>query len=373
MATSREREASVVPLVNVDELEARARAVLGRTTYDYIAGGAEDEVTMRANREAFARHRFRYHTLTGVANPELGLELLGSRLRTPVQIAPTATQRLAHPDGELAVSRAAASAGALYCLSTLATTSLEDVAQASSGHRWFQLYLYRDRGLSGELVDRAIAAGYRAIVLTVDAPILGRRERDLRNGFTLHSDMSYANLRGTLAGTGSAVPGASGLERYFDSAMEDRLAYPDLEWLVARSSVPVVVKGLVRGDDARRCIDLGARGIIVSNHGGRQLDHAVASLDALPEVVAAVGDRVPVCLDGGVRRGTDVLKAIALGARAVFLGRPALFALAVGGEDGVRRLLKLLADEVATAMVLLGVCDLGQLTADLLDAASRSD
>jgi 4-hydroxymandelate oxidase len=367
VATSHERSGfEADSFVNAEELEGRAQAILPKDTYDYIAGGAEDEAALAANREAYARYRFRFKILSGAGEPDLSLELLGTRLTMPVLLAPTATQRLAHPEGELAVSRAAADAGVLFCVSTLATTSLEAVAAAAPGHRWFQLYVHRDRGLTRELLQRAAAAGYLAVALTADTPVLGRRERDLRNAFTLHADLSYGNLTGALANTTAVDPGDSGLARYFDSQLEDRLTWSDLAWLIATSPLPVAVKGVVRGDDARRCLELGARCLIVSNHGGRQLDYSIATLDALPEVLEAVGTGVPVCVDGGVRRGSDVLKALALGARAILIGRPYLWALAVGGEAGVRRLLALLRTEIATSMTLLGVGRLSDLSPDLV-------
>jgi 4-hydroxymandelate oxidase len=253
----------------------------------------------------------------------------------------------------------------VYCLSTLATTSLEEVAATSPGPRWFQLYMYQDRGITEDLVNRAIAAGYSAILLTVDAAVLGRRERDFRNAWTLPPDLSYANLTGSLAKTADVATGSSALNQYFHQ-LETRLAWKDLEWLVGKSRVPVLVKGIVRGDDARRAVAGGARGVIVGNHGGRQLDYSIAALDALSEVVEAVGPEGLVLMDGGVRRGTDVLKALALGARSVLIGRPLLWALAVGGEAGVRRMLDQLREEIATSMILLSVSKLDQLTPDLL-------
>ena len=353
------------PVVNLAELEAQARSVLPQATYDYFAGGAEDEAALQGNRDAFRKWRFRFQVLTGVSQPDLSTTLLDQAVSMPVQLAPTATQRLAHPDGELAAARAAAAAGVVYCLSTLATTSLEDVAASSRGPRWFQLYMYQDRGITEDLVNRAISAGYSAILLTVDAAVLGRRERDFRNAWTLPPELSYANLTGSLAKTAEVPAGSSALNQYFHQ-LETRLAWKDLEWLVGKSRVPVLVKGIVRGDDARRAVAGGAWGVIVGNHGGRQLDYSVAALDALSEVVEAVGSESLVLMDGGVRRGTDVLKAVALGARSVLIGRPLLWALAVGGEAGVRRMLDQLREEIATSMILLGVSKLDQLTLDLL-------
>lgn len=355
------------PAVSPEDLESRARALLSSTAYDYYAGGAEDEVTLRANREAFQRWRFRYRVLTGGPAADPSVELFGTALSLPILLAPAAVAGLAHPDGELAAARAASIAGTVFCLSTLASRTIEEVARAApEGPRWFQLYVYRDRGVTGELVDRAVASGYGAVVLTADLPVAGRRDRDLRNAFVLPRGVTYANLSGRARTTDVAAPGESGLAKYVAGLLDPAVGWEDLGWLVKRSPVPVLVKGVVRGDDAERCVSHGAAGVIVSNHGGRQLDSAIATLDALPEVVDAVGAQVPVLLDGGVRRGTDALKAICQGATAVLIGRPYLWALAVGGEEGVRALIEQLRDEVFVAMTLLGARHLADLSSDLL-------
>lgn len=355
------------PAVSPEDLEARARALLSPMAYDYYAGGAEDEVTLGANREAFRRWRFRYRVLTGAAAPDLSVELLGTTLSLPILLAPAAVAGLAHPDGELAAARGAARAGTVFCLSTLASRSIEEVAGAApNGSRWFQLYVYRDRGVTGELVDRAVAAGYGAVVLTADLPVSGRRDRDMRNAFVLPPGVTYATLAGGVPTTDEVGHGESGLAKYIASQLDPTVGWADLDWLVKRSPVPVLVKGVVRGDDAERCVSHGAAGVVVSNHGGRQLDSSVASLDALPEVVDAVGSQIPVLLDGGVRRGTDALKAICQGAKAVLIGRPYLWALAVGGEEGVLALLEQLHDEVLVAMTLLGATHLAELNSGLL-------
>ena len=352
--------------MSVDELEAEARLLLSQGVYDYFAGGAEDEATVMANRQAFDRYRFRYHVLTGITEPDPAVEVLGCPMSLPVFLAPTAVQRLAHPDGELASARAAASSGTVYCLSTLASTSLEDLAAASTAPKWFQLYIHPDRGFTRELVRRAADAGYRALVLTVDTPVLGRRERDPRNAFALPADVAYPNLQGHAPKTGQSEAGQSELARVAGLALDPHLAWSDLGWLARESHLPVVVKGVVRGDDALRCLAEGAAGLIVSNHGGRQLDHSIATLDALPDVVEAVHGEAPVMLDGGIRRGTDVLKALCLGASAVGIGRPYLWALATGAQTGVEALLAQLQDEIVTGMTLLGVGSVSDLGADLL-------
>jgi 4-hydroxymandelate oxidase len=350
--------------LKLDDFEPAARAILPQGIYDYIAGGSEDEAALRGNREAFARYRFRFKILAAPDPVDLSNEVLGHRFRMPVHLAPTAIQRMTHPEGEAAAYRAASSAGLAYCLSTMSSVSIEDVAAAATGTRWFQLYMSRERASNASLVERAVDAGYSAIVLTVDLPKTGRRERDIRNSFSLPEGLRYANLdapRGTVAADGPD-PFAQNVNAQTNPA----LGWPDLEWLIARTSLPVIVKGVVRADDARHAVEVGARGLVVSNHGGRQLDYAIASLDALPEVVEAVGSRVPVFIDGGVRRGTDVLKAICLGAKGVLIGRPFLYALAVGGAEGVTRMLEMLRQEIEVSMTLLGVRRLSELSEDLL-------
>jgi isopentenyl diphosphate isomerase/L-lactate dehydrogenase-like FMN-dependent dehydrogenase len=350
--------------LKLDDLEPAARAVLPLGIYDYIAGGSEDEAAIRGNREAFARYRFRFKILASAGRPDLSNEVFGQRFALPVHLAPTAIQRMAHPDGEAAAYRAATESGVAYCLSTLSSLSIEDLAAAADGARWFQLYMHPERTVSATLVERAVDAGYRAIVLTVDLPIAGRRERDIRNAFSLPGGVRYANVSGR--NNTARAEGPDPFAQDVNAQTNPALNWQDLEWLVAKTSLPVVVKGLVRGDDARRAVEIGARGLIVSNHGGRQLDYSIASLDALPEVVDVVGGRVPVLLDGGVRRGTDVLKALCLGASGVLVGRPFLWALAVGGADGVRGMLNMLRDEIAVSMSLLGVRSLSELSKDLV-------
>jgi isopentenyl diphosphate isomerase/L-lactate dehydrogenase-like FMN-dependent dehydrogenase len=352
---------TVTPL-KLDDFEPAARAILPQGTYDYIAGGTEDEAALRGNREAFARYRFMFKVLSSVEHPDLTGELLGHRFQMPVHLAPTAIQRMAHPDGELASYRAASDAGIAYCLSTLASASIEEVAAAATGARWFQLYMHPERAVTASFVERAVDAGYSAILLTVDTPKASRRERDIRNAFRPPEGVRYANLGGSMAL--GARPDA--VAQAVNAQAHPALNWSDLEWLVAKTSLPVIVKGVVRADDARRAVDAGARGLVVSNHGGRQLDYAIASLDALPAVVEAVAGKVPVLLDGGVRRGTDVLKALCLGASGLLIGRPYLYALAAGGKDGVRGMLELLREEIALSMSLLGTRSLSELSQDLV-------
>ncbi len=352
--------------INLAEFEALAADRLSTMARDYYASGAMDEITLRDNREAFDRIAIRYHVLAGVGERDLSTPILGRRHDWPLLIAPTAFARLAHEDGEIAVARAAAAAGVTQVLSTLSTTSLEDVAQAApAGTRWFQLYVFRDRGVTADLVRRAEAAGYEAIVLTVDAPLLGRRERDARNRFALPEGLTIANLSRSM-GRVDSDGGDSGLFQFFASLVDPGLTWDDLEWLCSITALPVLVKGVVRGDDAERAVGHGAAGVIVSNHGGRQLDTAISSIDALTDVAEAVDGRAAVLMDGGVRRGTDIVKALALGASAVLIGRPVLWGLAAGGEVGVARVLALLRAELDLAMALCGARSVDDLWPDLL-------
>ncbi|TME48059.1 MAG: alpha-hydroxy-acid oxidizing protein [Chloroflexi bacterium] len=363
MATSTRAAASAVRL---EDFEPAARSVLPRGIFDYIAGGAEDEATIAGNREAFTRYRFRFRALAGAGEPDLTSELFGARFTLPVHLAPAAIQRMCHPDGEIAAHRAASEAGVAYALSTLSSVSIEDVAAAAPGVRWFQLYMSRWPEVNAAFVERAEAAGYSAILLTVDLPKTGRRERDIRNVFSLPDGIRYANLGDWVPSDTSTATGQDPFAKDVNMQTHAALDWHDLEWLVKKTSLPVLVKGVVRGDDAQRAFDAGARGVIVSNHGGRQLDYSIATLDALPDVVNAVGGKLVVLLDGGVRRGTDVIKALCLGANGVLVGRPYLYALAAGGADGVRTMLSLLREEIALSMTLLGARSLSELSSDFL-------
>ena len=354
--------------LNLHEVEALARAALPAQTYDYFAGGANDEVTLLANRRAFEALALRYRVLVDVSRRDCSTTLLGARVEAPIVVAPMAFQRLAHPEGELATTRAAAGLGLAMTASTFSTCPLEEVRAAGRGPLWFQLYVNQDRGITAELVERAAAAGYQALVLTADVPEIGRRERDERNGFRIPPELRAANFATprSAALRADLEAGGSGLAAFIRTMRDPGFTWKDLEWVRGLSDLPLVLKGIVRADDARRAVDAGAAGIVVSNHGGRQLDTAIPSLEALPGVVEAAGDRALVMLDGGIRRGTDVVKALALGARAVMVGRPVLWGLAVAGEAGVRRVLELLRDELDLAMALAGAASLSDLSPDLL-------
>jgi isopentenyl diphosphate isomerase/L-lactate dehydrogenase-like FMN-dependent dehydrogenase len=351
--------------LNLHEVEALAREHLPPATWDYFAGGAEDEITLHANRKAFEQLELRYRVLVDVSRRDASLELFGTRIPAPIVVAPMAFQRLAHPEGECAMARGAAAAGLPMTVSTFSTVALEEVCAVGPGPRWFQLYVHRDRGITRELVRRAHAAGYQALVLTVDVPEIGRRERDIRNQFRLAGELRAANF---VVGESDALLGADGsaLAAFVGGVREPSLTWNDLEWLRGIAPMPLLVKGIVRADDARRAVACGAAGVVVSNHGGRQLDGAIASLRALPEVAEAVAADVVVMVDGGIRRGTDIVKALALGARAVMVGRPILWALSICGEAGVRHALEILKAELDGAMALTGAPTLQSLTRDLL-------
>jgi len=335
--------------LTVDEFEEAARGRLPRMVFDYYAGGAGEEWTLAENRRAFERWVLRPRVLVDVSEIDLRTTVLGQEVAFPILLAPTALQRMAHRYGELATARAAASVGALMVLSTVSTASMEEVAN-SGARRWFQLYVLKDRELTAELVKRAHAAGYGALVLTVDAPILGRRFRDDRNRFSLPPGIAMANLEGM----GLPESEGSRMFAFFVERHDASFAWDDVAWLASLTPMPIVLKGIVRGDDARMAVDAGVQALVVSNHGGRQLDGESATIDVLPDVVGAVEGRAEVLIDGGIRRGSDVMKAMALGARAVLIGRPYLWGLAVDGEAGVRRVLELLRDDFALAMALCG-------------------
>lgn len=329
----------------LDDFETLARARMARAAFDYVAGGAGDEATLRENRAAFARWHLRPRVLVDVATVDPSTTLLGTPVALPVALAPTARQRLAHPDGEAAVARAAAAAGVLQCVSTMSSCALEEIAAAAVGPRWFQLYVHKRRDATAALVERAAAAGYSAIVLTVDFPVPGRRERELASGFALE----WGGL-GNFPELGGGVEFLPLMEELHDQ----RLTWRDLEWIRGLSGLPLVVKGVLTAEDTRAAVEHGAAAIIVSNHGGRQLDRTPAPIDVVEEIVAAAAGRAEIYLDGGVRRGTDVLVALALGARAVFVGRPHFFALAAAGEAGITAMLGIARAELENAMRLLG-------------------
>lgn len=352
--------------INLFDYEALARERLDTMVYDYYASGAHDEVSLRANREAYDRIALAPRVLAGAGERDASTKLLGERHSLPLLVAPMAFARMAHDDGELAIARAAGAAGVTMTLSTLSNTSIEDVAAAATGPLWFQLYIYRDREATRALVERAEAAGYRALVVTVDAPLLGRRERDARNRFHLPAGLIAANVLGDGMSEIDERDAGSSLNSYFAELLDPSLTWDDIEWLRGITELPVLVKGVLRADDAVRAVDHGAAGLIVSNHGGRQLDTSIATIDALPAIAEAVAGRIEVLVDGGVRRGTDIAKALALGARAVLVGRPVMWGLAAGGERGAAHVLSMLREEFDLAMALLGCSSVEEITPDLI-------
>jgi len=358
-----------MPYLNLHDLEPLAHEKLPAPLFDFIAGGAEDEVTLRANRAAFEAIEFRPRVLVDVTNIDTTTSVLGQALPFPVMLAPVAMHMLAHPEGEKATARAAKSAGAVMILSTMSSITIEDVAAAADGPKWFQLYCYSEKGVTERLVNRAENAGFSALCLTVDVPRLGRRERDLRHVLQFPDDVLPRNFLQEI--DMSSIPlqsQGSAISAYAASLMDQSLTWDILPWLRSITSMPIIVKGILTPEDAVLAVEHGAAAIVVSNHGGRQLDSSPATARVLPEIVDAVGGRLDVIVDGGVRRGTDVLKALALGAKAVLIGRPYIWGLAVNGEAGVSHVLSLLRTEFEWAMALCGVTSVDQITRRLVRA-----
>jgi isopentenyl diphosphate isomerase/L-lactate dehydrogenase-like FMN-dependent dehydrogenase len=337
-----------VSVFSVADYETLAEEALEPGPWAYLAGGSGDEWTLRENRAAFERWTFRPRILCDVSGVSTATTVLGNRIEVPALVAPVAYQQLYDPDGECATARAVAAVGTGMAVSTFSTRSHEEIATAAPGLlQWCQLYVFQDRDFTREHLAGAAAAGCSAVVLTVDTPVLAQRERDLRVGFEVPSDLPLPYARGAI---GNEAQNPADQFALLDASVSWR----DLEWIASESRLPVVLKGVVTGDDARLAVDHGAAAVVVSNHGGRQLDGVPATLDSLPEVVEAVAGRAEIYLDGGIRRGTDVAKALALGARAVLAGRAPIFGLAAAGEDGVRHVLELLRDELALTLCLLG-------------------
>jgi 4-hydroxymandelate oxidase len=353
-------------IINLNDIERKAAEQISHNAYEYYVGGGADEITIAENKRAFQEISLLPRVLRDVSQRSLETLLLGQKFSVPIGIAPTAMQRLAHTEGELATARAAAAMNVPMILSTTSTIALEDVAHVQGVSLWFQVYVYKDREATRELAQRAADNGCKALVLTVDTPYLGKREREIRSGFHLPPNMELPNYRALGKTSVSQGNEESGLARHFTENIDPALTWKDVEWLRTISGLPVVVKGILRSDDAKKAAEHGAAGIIVSNHGGRQVDTALATIRALPAIAEAVENRLDIMLDGGVRRGTDVLKALALGAKAVFLGRPILWGLGYDGEQGVKRVLEILRDEFDLAMALCGCRNIAEITRDLL-------
>ncbi len=372
---------------NVDDLRAIAKRRLPAGVFDYFDGGAEDERALRSSVSAYGRLRFRPRVLRDVSDIDTSVELFGQPMAMPLFLAPTGFTRIAHSQGELAVARAAGRAGVPYSLSTMGTRSIEEVAAVASSPLWFQVYTWRDRGLVADLVARAREAGYVGLELTVDTAVLGRRERDVRRGYTLppkiglgtnvdgaihpawtldflrNDPITFANVAGADDGSGSAVS----LAEYINSQFDPALSWDDVDWLRSIWDGPLVLKGIQTVEDAKQAVAAGVAGIKLSNHGGRQLDDAPNSIDMVEPVVQEVGGQTVVICEGGVRRGSDIVKALALGADAVAIGRPYLYALGAGGEAGVDHLLTLLADGLRRTMALTGRRSIAEIDRSLVE------
>lgn len=342
-------------LLDLDQLETAAREKLEKGVYDFVAGAADDEMTLVANRSAWDLIDLRPRVLRDVSSIDTSTTILGAAVASPIGVAPVAFQRLLHPEGECATARGAAARRALMVLSTRATATPADCFEAApDGARWYQVYVLNDRSRNVRMIKGAVDAGCSALVLTADTPVLGRRRRDHVNQFALPPNLGGPSL--------DLEPGEEG--NLVDQAAD--VTFSDIGWLKEMSGLPVVIKGVVRADDAVACVEAGAAAVWVSNHGGRQLDGCIATAKALPEVVAAVGDRCEVYVDGGIRRGSDVLRALAMGARAAFVGRPAAWGLATDGSAGVELVLKGLRAELKLAMALSGARSVSEITSDLI-------
>tara|TARA_R110000868_G_scaffold53249_1_gene167320 strand:- start:17638 stop:18786 length:1149 start_codon:yes stop_codon:yes gene_type:complete len=369
---------------NIDDLRLLAKRRLPRMVFDYIDGGADDEVTLKANCSRYDAYALNWKALVDISSIDMSTSVMGSACDAPIIVTPTAAQRLFHPrGGETAVARAAAAHGLVYCLSTLGSTSIEAIAAETTGPKWFQMYVWKDRDLVIASLERAKAAGYTGLILTVDVPVAGNRERDLRNSFTVPPKINAKTVAQVLSKPGYLFdmlttpkitpanfadddPQGDGIMGYINRQFDRTVTWEDAKWLKDIWQGPFAIKGIVRPDDARRCIDAGADAVWVSNHGGRQLDGSSATIDALPDIVTAVRGQAEIILDGGVRRGTDVLKALALGARAVAVGRPYLFGLGAAGEAGVNHALTFLTESLRRDMALTGIARLAELGPDFV-------
>ncbi|WP_291892463.1 alpha-hydroxy acid oxidase [Maricaulis sp.] len=369
---------------NISDLRELARKRLPRMVFDYIDGGADDEVTLRDNPGRYADYKLNFKTLVDVSEIDMRTSVMGADSAAPIVVTPTAAQRLFHPKGgESAVARAARKAGLIYCLSTLGSTTIERVAELTDGPKWFQVYVWKDRAIVEKALERARAAGFTGVILTVDVPVAGNRERDHVNAFTIPPKINARTVSQVLARPGYLTDmltspeiaaanwadmdtGGMGIIEFLNSQFDRTVTWEDARWMKEVWGGPFAIKGICRADDARRCLDAGADAVWISNHGGRQLDTSPATIDTLPEIVAAVRGRADIILDGGVRRGTDMIKAIALGATAVAVGRPYLYGLGAAGEAGVTRALDFLMTSLERDMALTGVAKLSDLTTDFV-------
>lgn len=355
--------AESLPVADVTQFEPLARRRLSKMAYDYVRSGGGEEISMRENRLGFERLQLAPNVLVDVSQLDTRVNLFGSELDSPILLAPVAYHRLYHPEGEIGTARGASAAGAAFVISTFTTTAIDEIARNTQRAIWFQLYVQRDRAFTKDMVQRAVAAGCKAVCLTVDTPVLGNRYGQL--SFGLPSNLECVHLRGLNLSV--QTPGHKTQRgRIFDPLFDPSFNWRDLEWLRSVAGVPVILKGVLAPEDGKRAVECGADGIIVSNHGGRNLDTVPGTIDALPRVVEAVAGRIPVMLDSGVRRGTDVLMALALGAKAVFIGRPYIYGLAAGGAKGVERVISILRDEFERAMALTGRRSLAEIDSSVL-------
>jgi isopentenyl diphosphate isomerase/L-lactate dehydrogenase-like FMN-dependent dehydrogenase len=371
---------------SVEAMRAKARRLLPRPIFDFVDGGAEDERTLRRNETAFQEICLLPRPLNGSRDRDLSINLVGHRLSLPVMIGPTGLAGLMWPQGEAAAARAAALKGTAYCLSHGSVCKLEDIPQVGAAPRWMQIFIYRDRGFTEELANRAAAAGYDALVLTVDNQMLGNRERDLRNGFTIPPKFKLTNILamagklpwlmrmgpelsritfGNYVRAGEMIDIGS-LAKRMSELLDPTMSWSDVDWLRKIWKGPLIIKGILHPDEAKQALVRGVDGVIVSNHGGRQLDGAASSIEALPAIVEAVAKQIPVLIDGGIRRGSDVVKALSLGATCCLIARPQLWGLAVAGEAGVAHILEILRREIDRTMALMGASRIADLTSELI-------
>ncbi|XP_072030736.1 2-Hydroxyacid oxidase 1-like [Amphiura filiformis] len=364
-------------LVCVDDYEKKAGQLLPKFAFDFYAGGADDQQTLQDNKEAFTRFRLRPRLMRDVSNRDMSTTILGHHLPHPIAIGPSSFHKMAHPDGEIATVKGAAMTSTPMCVAGSGSNeTLENIAEAvkeSTTPLWIQFFIYRDRQIYERLIKRAEKAGYRALFITVDLPCTSKRRLDIRNQFNLPSNLSPANIAGELDCQQLYTKGkGSGLANFANTHCDPSVTWEDIKWLRSITRLPIVLKGILTAEDAREAVKYGVNGILVSNHGGRQLDGVLATIDALSEVVEAVrGSNVEVYLDGGVTKGTDVLKALALGAKAVFIARPVLWGLACDGQEGVKKVLDILKDELSLAMALSGCTSIEDISRDILQRQSQ--
>lgn len=355
--------AESLPTADILQFEPLARQRLSQMAYDYVRSGGADEITMRHNRQGFERLQLSPNVLVDVSKLDTRVNLFGSELDSPVLLAPVAYHRLYHPEGEVATARGASAAGAAFVVSSFTTTAMDEIARNTQRPIWFQLYVQRDRAFTKDMVQRAVAAGCKTVCLTVDTPVLGNRYGQL--SFGLPKELECVHLRGLSLGV--TTSGHKTLRgRIYDPLFDPSFNWQDLAWLRSAAGVPVILKGVLSPEDGKRAVENGADGVIVSNHGGRNLDRVPGAIEALPRVVEAIAGRIPVMLDSGIRRGTDVLMALALGAKAVFIGRPYIYGLAAGGAEGVERVISILRDELERAMALTGRRSIAEIDASVL-------